>query len=70
MNQASAIEVVNAKGLTVSSLSYREAEAAARKNRCMYLYDAGNGNVGRATWQEDRSRVFHDVTRDGRIWFF
>ena len=70
MNAQTAVEIMNAKGWVVSSLSYRAADAAASKNRCTYLYDAGNGDVGKASYNTATGKVHHSLTRDAKIWIF
>ena len=63
-----AIEIMNSRGLQVSDLSYRKAGELAMKNRCNYLYDAGNGNVGQAVYRTETGRVTHQVTVDAKVW--
>ena len=63
-----AIEIMRLRGWPVSTLSYREADNAARERECTYLYDAGNGNVGQASFIRALGDVRHSVTCDGKIW--
>lgn len=63
-----AVEIMQQRGWPVSEYSYRDADEMARKNRCTYLYDAGNGNVGQASYSWMTDKVTHRVTRDAKVW--
>ncbi len=63
-----AIEIVEEKGFTINkTMSYSEAKEQAKKNQCSYLYDAGNGNVGRVSCNY-HGRVSSAVSVDGKNW--